>query len=353
MTRREGDASVICGLGSSLPTRVVTNEDLTAAGLDTTDEWITRRTGISERRWAEEAVSTGDLATAAGRSALESADSPDADLVLVATSTPDRPLPATAPDVAHRLGLNHCPAFDMAAVCTGFLYALVAADALVQAGRYSRILVIGAETYSRIIDPRDRDTAAIFGDGAGAVLLRPGNADEPGAIGAAVLASDGARSDLIKVTAGGARLPHGDTIRPREERFFQMQGKPVFQNAVARMTEASRAVLESRRWPADSVEVFIGHQANQRILTAVASRLGIPETARYGNIRDVGNTAAASIPLAMAHAVRHQPPRRGARTVLTAFGGGLTWGAVTLTWPAVRTVDRPPEHRPDTKESTG
>ncbi|QIQ03388.1 beta-ketoacyl-ACP synthase III [Streptomyces liangshanensis] len=352
-TRTPGRAAtataVVCGIGSCLPPRSLTNEEIVARGeLATTDAWIRSRTGIARRRHAAPDVSTGDLALAAGEAAMRSAPGVRPDLVLIATTTPDRPCPATAPDVAHRLGLGTVPAFDLAAVCSGFLYALTTANALITQGTCRNPLVIGAEKYSAIVDPRDRDTAPIFGDGAGAFLLRPGDRDEPGALVAADLGADGAGSDLIAVAGGGSRLPDTAGL-DRDERYFRMRGRQVYARAVTHMTRSAHSALDRAGWPAPSIEAFIGHQANQRILDSVAERLGVPAHHRFGNIADVGNTAAASIPLALADTAARRLVRPGARALLTAFGGGLTWGAIALTWPAVlphtaAPAPRPPSH---------
>ncbi|MGW8378360.1 beta-ketoacyl-ACP synthase III [Streptomyces sp. ODS28] len=339
-------AAVICGIGACLPPRVVSNEEVVRRGvLETTDAWIRTRTGVAERRRAAAGVSTGDLAAAAGRAALASAGTEHADLLLLATTTPDRRCPATAPEVAYRLGLGHVPAFDLAAVCSGFLYGLATADALLRAGVCSRPLVIGAETYSTIVDPLDRDTAAVFGDGAGATLLRPGRSGEPGAVRAAHLGSDGSGGDLISIAAGGSRRPDTTPRLCREVRYFRMRGREVYRHAVRRMTESSATVLGHAGWSSDSVRAFIGHQANQRILDAVAQRLAIAPQHCFGNIRDVGNTAAASIPLALAGTAARGAVRPGARTLLTAFGGGLTWASVAANWPGAAPHHRPPEPR--------
>ncbi|MDX3763697.1 beta-ketoacyl-ACP synthase III [Streptomyces sp. AK02-04a] len=335
------ECAVICGLGTCLPERVITNEDLTAR-LDTSDEWIRRRTGIQRRRMVDPGTSTGDLAVAAGQAAQVSAGR-SADFVVLATTTPDRPCPATAPEVAHRLGLTEVPALDIAAVCSGFVYALGLAEALVRAGACDQPLVIGAEVYTSIIDPQDRNTAVIFGDGAGAVLLRRGDSGEPGAIHAVELGSSGAGSDLITVAGGGSRIPGREQQVPREQRYFRMQGREVYRQAVARMTSSARSVLDRVQWSPSSVRAFVGHQANQRILDAVADRLGVSKCYRFGNIAEVGNTAAASIPLAMADASASNRIHPGAPTLLTAFGGGLTWGSAAVTWPDVVPVSLPPK----------
>ncbi|MEU7486035.1 beta-ketoacyl-ACP synthase III [Streptomyces sp. NPDC042319] len=342
---QQSPTAVVHGIGACLPPRVVSNDEVTRRGvLETTDQWIRSRTGIARRRQADEGVSTGDLAVAAGRAAEASARC-RADLVLVATTTPDRRCPATAPEVAHRLGLGPVPAFDLAAVCSGFVYGVAVATALVKSGVCARPLVIGAETYSTIVDPLDRDTAVIFGDGAGAVLLRAGHTREPGGVIAVDLGSDGAGSDLIAIAAGGSRRPDTSARLDRGTRYFRMRGREVYGQAVRRMAESSQAVLDRADWRPESVGAFIGHQANQRILDSVADRVGIPAACRHGNIRDVGNTAAASIPLALADTARRKAVRPGARSLLTAFGGGLTWGSIALRWPAARPLTRDPETR--------
>lgn len=239
------------------------------------------------------------------------------------------------PQVASRLGLSGVPAFDLAAVCSGFLYALAAGDAWIRSGGARTVLVIGAETYSAILDPDDRNTSVIFGDGAGAVVLRRGEPEEPGAVVAVDLGSDGDGAGHIMVRAGGSRLPVYAPSVGLADRTLRMNGRQVYGQAVRRMTNSARRVLAGPDWPLESVGAFIGHQANQRILDSVADRLGIRPEHRFGNIRDVGNTAAASIPLVIAQVAAEHLVRPGTRTLLTAFGGGLTWGSAALTWPDI------------------
>ncbi|KUM73392.1 beta-ketoacyl-ACP synthase 3 [Streptomyces curacoi] len=348
-----GTTAVVAGTGGCLPARVLANDDVIAAGaLNTTDEWLRTRTGIARRRRTTPGTGTGALATAAARAALRSAaaapgSTPRPDLVLLATTTPDHPCPASAPEVAHRLGLNGVPAFDLAAVCSGFVYGLTVATALVRGGVCSAPLVIGADAFSSILDPADRETAPIFGDGAGAVLLRRGGPDEPGAVLAADLGADGAGRDLITVPGGGSRAPWPADHDARCDHRFRMRGREVYAHAVRRMTASSRAVLDQLGWPADSVRAFVAHQANQRILDAVADRLGIPPERRLGNLSELGNTAAASIPLVLADGSARNGTEPGARTLLTAFGGGLTWGSTALTWPVSEPRITPPEPETD------
>jgi 3-oxoacyl-[acyl-carrier-protein] synthase-3 len=224
------------------------------------------------------------------------------------------------------------PAFDIAAVCTGFIYALANAAGMIAASIADRVIVIGADVFSTLVNPRDRTTRAIFGDGAGAVVLRVGSVDDLGAIGPFTLGSDGRGADLIMVPAGGSRLPHHDGAR-ESDRYFTMQGQQVYRQAVEKMTQSSRQVLELARWPVSAVDWLICHQANRRIVTAVATHLGIPAERCLVNIDKVGNTAAASIPLALAHGAEIGAFHPGDRIVLTGFGGGLTWGSTVLRWP--------------------
>ncbi|MBD3004846.1 ketoacyl-ACP synthase III [Streptomyces sp. 5-10] len=327
-------AAVVDGLGSCLPDRPVTNADLESF-LPTSDQWIRQRTGIASRYWVAPGTGTGDLAVAAGRAALESSGQLGADLVILATTTPDHPCPATSPDVASRLGLGNIPAFDLSAVCSGFVYGLSMARAAIRSGQHSRVLLIAADTYSTIINKGDRATAVIFGDGAGAVTVRSGDPGEPGELLDAHLGSEGEHAGLIGITAGGSRMPDPVNAVDPGDRYFRMQGSQVYRHAVQRMTESSRTVMRRMRWSPGDIRAFIAHQANQRILDAVGDRLGIPPGRRLGNIHKVGNTAAASIPLAFAAAASENIVPAGSMTLFTAFGGGLTWGTVALTWPQI------------------
>ncbi|MFI5809208.1 beta-ketoacyl-ACP synthase III [Streptomyces sp. NPDC051561] len=332
-------SAAITGLGSYLPPGRVTNEEL-AARLDTTDEWITTRTGIRSRHWASPGTSTSDLAVEAGHRALKSAGlelAPGSvDAVVLATTTPDHPCPATAPEVAARLGLGNVAAYDIAAVCSGFLYALATASAQIIAGQAERVLVIGAETYSTILNPADRTTSVIFGDGAGAVVLSATrDSGQDGVLLGVDLGSDGANRDLICIPGGGSRQRSQPADPAPEDQFFTMQGKKVFAAAVTRMGESSTALLERVGWEMGQVDHLVGHQANVRILKSLARQLGIPEERAVVNIDRVGNTSAASIPLALADAAAAGTLTAGSRVLLTAFGGGLTWGSVALTWPDI------------------
>ncbi|MFH8500584.1 beta-ketoacyl-ACP synthase III [Streptomyces coeruleorubidus] len=330
-------AAVVAGLGSWVPPTVVTNDDL-ARQLDTSDEWISSRTGIRRRHVVDPGGSTGDLAVEAGRRALKSAGEERADVVVVATSTPDRPCPATAPEVADRLGLDGVGAFDIAAVCTGFVYALGAAAGFVQAGFARSVLVIGADTFSTILNPADRTTRAIFGDGAGAVYLRAGAATEPGALKGLHLGSDGGQSDLIQVAAGGSRQRSTGRPAAPEAGYFTMEGRPVFAEAVRHMAASVTTTADAAGWAVEDIDKVVLHQANARILAAVAERIDLPPERFPANIERVGNTVAASIPLALADASAGGELLPGQRVVLGGFGGGLTWGSVALVWPGITAV---------------
>ncbi|MFF8193119.1 beta-ketoacyl-ACP synthase III [Streptomyces bobili] len=320
---------VVAGLGTCLPRAEISNAVL-AERLDTSDEWIRTRTGIAARRRAAPDSSMTDLACAAAANALRSADRGAVDALVLATTTPDRPCPAAAPEVAHRVGLGTIPAFDVSAVCSGFLYATATAAGLIHAGIADSVLVTAAETYSRIVDPADRSTAVIFGDGAGAVVLRRGSVREAGALLAFDLGSDGADKDLI-------HLP-GEREQPAGRRWFTMAGRKVYLQAIERMTHSALRVINDCGWTPETVGAVVAHQANARIIGAVADRLGVPPEAALCELARVGNTGAASIPVALADAVDGGRLRPDARTVLTAFGGGLTWGSVALTWPRLAPV---------------
>ncbi|WFR83469.1 beta-ketoacyl-ACP synthase 3 [Arthrobacter sp. Y-9] len=304
-----------------------TNEMLSMR-MDTSDDWIRQRTGILQRHVATHET-TRDLAAAAAERALEQLPSGRSiDQLILATTTPDRACPAMAPEVASRLGLGTIPAFDIAAVCSGFLYALAAARNAVCSGAADRVLIVAAETFTRLLDPNDRTTVPLFGDGAGAVIIEAGHAEDPGAIGEIVLRSDGALADLIRAEGAAVGSAPGSM-----DPYFHMQGQAVFLNAVVRMQEAAQIALTSAGWDVEEVDHFVGHQANARILAAVADRLDLPASRVRMNLRRVGNTAAASIPIALDEALRSNTITRGQRIALAAFGGGATWGAATLTAP--------------------
>lgn len=325
---RTGLPVAVLGLGVDLPDTVVTNDDL-AEVLDTSDEWIRTRTGIAERRVLADGDATADLAARAAQRALDDAGITAADLgmLLVATTTPDHPVPGTAPLVAARLGAE-LPAVDLNAACSGFVYGLQVAAGLLLAGR-GPVLLVGAESMTRIVDPDDRTVRVLFGDGAGAAVL---GLDEGGSLGPFDLGSDGSDPSILWQEATGTRLPATADVVADGRQYLTMRGTEVYRHAVARMTASSRAVLDEAGLDVHDVDLFIGHQANRRILDAVASKLNMPAERCHVTVDRHANTSAASIPLALADARDAGRLHDGDRVLLTAFGAGLTWGSTLLTW---------------------
>jgi 3-oxoacyl-[acyl-carrier-protein] synthase-3 len=322
----------ISGVGSSLPSRVIPNSYFESL-VDTTDEWIQERTGIRSRRFAADGETTASLASEAASRALASAGlGPEAvDLIVVATITPERPMPSTAAYVQARLGM-HAAAFDMNAACAGFVYALSVASAQITAGAADRILVIGAETLSRTLDFTDRGTCVLFGDGAGAIVLE--RSDEPGVI-ASTLELDATATELLTIHAGGSEEPASEaSVRDRRHALRMYDGRAIFKRATTGMAEACASLLEKTGMTADDVSVVIPHQANARIMLAVVNRLKVPHERLFMDVADVGNTSAASIPIAMDHAWRQGRLHPGDVVLTTAFGGGLAWGANLIRWTA-------------------
>ncbi|AVR88518.1 beta-ketoacyl-ACP synthase III [Thauera aromatica] len=314
----------IAGTGSCLPGNPVSNEDLVARGIDTSDEWIVSRSGIRSRYLAAADVGASDLARAAAERAIEAAgcEADDIDLIIVATSTPDYIFPSTAALVQSKLGIrNGGPAFDVQAVCSGFVYALTVAEKFIRSGSHTRALVIGAEVFSRILDWSDRATCVLFGDGAGAVVLEA--SAQPG-ICASALHADGSHHPILCVPGGVAS---GQVIG---DPFLRMDGQAVFKFAVKVLGDVALEVLEQAGAPADSVDWLIPHQANIRIIQATARRLGLPMERVVTTVDHHGNTSAASIPLALDEAVRSGQVRRGQRLVVEGVGGGFTWGAALI-----------------------
>lgn len=327
----------LTGIGSALPSLRVPNAYFESI-VDTSDEWIADRTGIRERRFVGEGETTSSLAADAAGVALEGAGLEPAaiDLLIVATCTPDRPLPASAALVQARMGMV-CPAFDLNAACAGFVYGLSVGGAQIAAGTADRVLVIGSETLSRVINMTDRTTCVLFADGAGAVVLEPG--DEPGLM-ASNLALDGTHADLLTIYAGGTAEPAtAEGIAEHRTSIHMADGQTVFRLAVVAMAEACREILEKAGVDPADVDVVIAHQANARIITAVGKRLGIDPAKVVIDIADVGNTSAASIPIAMDRAWRAGRVGPGDLVLTTAFGAGLSWGANLLRWTAPRFQD--------------
>ena len=319
--------SRILGTGSFLPPKRLSNADLAAElaqqGVETSDEWIVERTGIRARHFAAPEVASSDLATEAGRRALEAAGlgAADLDLIIVATSTPDMVFPSTATMVQHKLGAAGCPAFDVQAVCSGFIYALTVADAMIRAGSAKNALVIGAEVFSRILDFKDRTTCVLFGDGAGAVVI--GASDQPGIL-ATDIHADGKHRDILCVpghVSGGNVL--GDPV-------LKMDGQAVFKLAVGVLEETARASLAKAGLQDGDIDWLIPHQANIRIMQSTAKKLKMPLDKVVVTVDQHGNTSAASIPLALDTAVRDGRIQRGQRLMLEGVGGGFTWGSVLV-----------------------
>ncbi len=316
--------TVVTGSGSALPKKCVSNADL-AQKVDTSDEWIRERTGITQRYIADDGETTGSLATAAALAAMEDAGCTveDIDLIVLATATPDRTFPATATTVQHALGGEGFPAFDVAAVCSGFLYALATADAMIRSGMAKRAIVIGAETFSRILDWEDRTTCVLFGDGAGAFVVEAQDVaeDGPGLL-ATKLHADGAHTELLYVDGGPSTT--GDVGKLR------MKGREVFRHAVGNLAEVLREVLADAGFAADDIDWVVPHQANARILDATARKLGLPMEKVVVTVDRHANTSAASVPLAYDTARRDGRIKPGDLVMLEAMGGGFTWGASLL-----------------------
>lgn len=316
---------VIAGTGGFLPKRVVTNNDLTE-WVDTSDEWITERSGIRQRHMAADGEYTSDLAIGAGKAALESAGltAEDLDFIIVATTTPDETLPSTACKVQAALGMHEGAAFDIQAACSGFIYGLSIADGFIRSGQAKNILLIGAETLTRIIDWEDRTTCVLFGDGAGAVVLQ--GRDDVGNRGvvASKLRSDGRQHDILYSDGGTSMTGTSGTI--------QMEGKDVFRHAVSNLSSVIGEVLAKTDLTQDDIDLLVPHQANKRIIDGVGKKLRMDAEQVMITIADHGNTSAASVPLALDRAVREGKVNEGDILLLEAMGAGLTWGAAVLRW---------------------
>lgn len=321
----------ILGVGKYLPENILTNADLERM-VDTTDEWIVTRTGIKERRIASENEATSDMAAKAAKDALKNAglEAKDIDLIIVATITPDMFFPSTACLLQNKLGAGHVPAFDIAVACSGYVYGLTIADKFIKNGSCKHALVVAAEKLSAVTDWEDRSTCVLFGDGAGAAVL--GQVDEGGILGAH-LGADGSKGDLLQLPAGGSRMPASIKTVENKLHTIKMEGNVLFKHAVKIMADAALAVTEPLGLKGDDIDIIIPHQANIRILNALAKRMGVdPEEKVYLNIEKYGNMSAASSAVALTEAVEEGRIKKGDTILMDAFGGGLTWGALVIKW---------------------
>lgn len=321
----------ILGTGRFVPERVLTNEDLEKM-VDTSDEWITTRTGIKERRIAEPEQASSDLAILAARAALKDANirADQLDLVIVATVTPDHAFPSTASILQNKLGATKAAAYDLAAGCSGFVYGLTAAATMIEARAMNHVLVVGVETLSKIVDWTDRSTCVLFGDGAGAAVLGP--VPEGYGILSSVLGSDGSGAELLVLEAGGSRNPASLETVQGKKHTISMHGNEVFKFAVRIMDEASLNVLKKAGLSSEDIDLFIPHQANIRIIDAAARRLQLPADRVFVNVDAYGNTSAASIAIALDEARKKGRIQSGDFVLLVGFGAGLTWGAAIVRW---------------------
>lgn len=331
--------AVITGWGFYAPSKVLTNFDLEKI-VDTTDQWITERTGIKERRIASDGENTSSMSTRAAKIALERARlrPSEVELIIVGTCSPDYLFPATACLVQDALGAEKAGAFDVEAACTSFVAALAIANGMILGGAVRNAVVIGAETLSRLLDWTDRGTCVVFGDGAGAVVLEASNASV--GIESTVLHSDGSKGELLYVAAGATRIPATRETVEKGQHFIRMQGGEVFKLAVKSMADAAEEALVEAGLTLEDIVLMVPHQANLRIIEGVAKRLRFPMEKVFVNLQRYGNTSAASIPIALAEAAEQGRLRRGDKVLLVAFGGGFTWGAAVLEWYGVPIPDR-------------
>jgi 3-oxoacyl-[acyl-carrier-protein] synthase III len=322
---------IITGVGSYLPEKIMNNHDLEAI-VDTSDQWIRERTGIVERRISAEDQASSDLAVKAAEKALEKAGlkAEDLDLIIVGTTSPDMAFPSTGCFVQEKLGARKVASFDLAAACSGFIYALSVGKQFVASGMYNRVLIIGVDVLTKMVDWEDRNTCVLFGDGAGAVILEPG----PKGYGllSTKMGSDGSLGRLLTMSAGGSRFPLTEERIANKDHTLKMAGREVFKHAVRNMAAATNDALAECGLTAEDVDLLIPHQANIRILTATADRIGIPHEKVFINIEKYANTSAATIPIALDEAVSSGRIKTGDIVVFVAFGGGLTWGANVIRW---------------------
>jgi len=321
----------IIGTGSSIPEKVLTNKDLEKM-VDTSDEWITTRTGIKERRIAPEGVNTSTLAIEASKKALEMAGvkAEELDMIICNTISPDQPLPSTSCFIQTALGAKNCAAFDLSAACSGFLFGLCTAEQFIITGKYKKILVIGVELLSRWVDWQDRTTCIIFADGAGAAVVIPSE-NERGII-ASSIHTDGNFADYLYIPAGGTKFVSSHKTIDERLHYIKMRGNELFKVAIRYMESVAREVLESANVKIEDIDLFIPHQANQRISVAVAERLNVPMNKVYSNIDRIGNTSSASIPIALDEVNRANKIKEGDLILLASFGAGVTYAGTIIRW---------------------
>jgi 3-oxoacyl-[acyl-carrier-protein] synthase-3 len=323
---------IITGTGSYTPANVLTNDDMSKI-VDTSDEWIRTRSGISERCFAAEGEATSDMAVTAAEKAILAAgiDRKDIDLIIVATMTPDMPFPSTACILQSKLGLGNIAAFDIQAACSGFIYALNTGCNMLCSGPYKKALIIGAEKMSSILDFKDRATCVLFGDAASAIIIEATDRAEVGVLGS-ITGSDGSDPSLLHQPAGGSKIPSSHESIDARQHFIKMNGKEIFKQAVRVMGQVSNDILEQYSLKADQIDLVIPHQANMRIIESLAKRMKLPMEKFHNNLDRFGNTSAASIGLALDEAYRKGRIQSGDLILLVAFGAGLTWGASLIKW---------------------
>ncbi|NJL26302.1 MAG: ketoacyl-ACP synthase III [Calothrix sp. SM1_5_4] len=323
--------SRLAGTGSFLPEKRLSNHDLEKI-VETSDQWIRERTGIRWRRVADPGVNTSDLALEASKRALDAAklSATDIDFIIVATETPDQPMPSTACVLQHKLGARDCMAVDISAACSGFLYALTIADQFVRAGSYKNVLVVGAEVLTRYINYQDRDTCILFGDGAGAAILSRAKDDEDSKIYSSHLHADGSLGDLFILPAGGSAIPFSGRVLDEGLHYVRMKGREIFKHAVRTMSNCCEEALKANNMSPDEVSWVIPHQANLRIIEAVAKHFGLPMEKVVVEIEDMANTSAATVIVALDRAIRDGRIQRGQNVLLTAFGAGITSGSLLM-----------------------
>lgn len=323
---------IITGTGSYTPANVLTNDDMSKI-VDTSDEWIRTRSGISERCFAAEGEATSDMAVAAAEKAILAAgiDRKDIDLIIVATMTPDMPFPSTACILQSKLGLGNIAAFDIQAACSGFIYALNTGCNMLRSGAYKKALIIGAEKMSSILDFKDRATCVLFGDAASAIIIEATDRAEVGVLGS-ITGSDGSDPSLLHQPAGGSKIPSSHESIDARQHFIKMNGKEIFKQAVRVMGQVSNDILEQYSLKADQIDLVIPHQANMRIIESLAKRMKLPMEKFHNNLDRFGNTSAASIGLALDEAYQKGRIQSGDLILLVAFGAGLTWGASLIKW---------------------